>query len=101
METCRLTLVYPPALAEPITLALLDREPALPAFTTLAVRGHGGSFVGASQRERVRGHASREALWMVLPRDGVEALLALLRERVPAHEVIWWTEPVTGFGRLA
>ncbi|NCT66046.1 MAG: DUF3240 domain-containing protein [Rhodanobacteraceae bacterium] len=101
MELRRLNLIFPPTLEDAVVAALLDRTPALPGFTTLRAEGHGSDFARASVREQVRGHVARRVLWMVLPREEVETVLAELRQRLPSREITWWTEIVEGFGRLA
>ncbi len=100
MELRRLNLFFPPALENTVVEILLEHEPPLPGFTTLSVQGHGGDFSRASLREKVRGHIARRALWMVLPRENVDTVLTALRQHMPSHEVIWWTEVVEDFGRL-
>lgn len=97
----RLTLVFPPALEDAVTATLLEREPAAGGFTLLRVEGHGADFSRASVREQVRGHVARRMLWVVLPEDAVEGVLEDMRHCVPPGQVVWWTEAVDGFGRLA
>ncbi|MEX2481625.1 MAG: DUF3240 family protein [Gammaproteobacteria bacterium] len=100
-ELRRLTLVYPPTIEDELVELLLDYAPELPGFTTLAAAGHGGDFTRASPRERVRGRVARGMLLMVLPAAAVDALLAHLAARIHNPHVVWWMEPVIGFGALA
>jgi hypothetical protein len=100
-ELRRLTLVYPPTLEDELIARLLDYEAELPGFTTLAAAGHGGDFARASARERVRGRVARGMLLMVLPAASVDALLAHLAAHIRNPRVVWWTDPVIGFGTLA
>jgi hypothetical protein len=51
--------------------------------------------------ERVRGRARRRLLQVLLPREHLEPLLAVMRERLPSSEVAWWTIAISGFGRFA
>lgn len=97
----RLTLVAPRELEAALLAALLELEPALPGFTTVAVEGHGEGFVDASTHERVRGRIDRLLLWLVLPADGVQRVLARLELRLPHSQLVWWVEPVDAMGRLA
>jgi len=101
MELRRLNLVFAPDVEDVVLATLLERTPALPGFTTLRAAGHGSSFQQASAQEQVRGHVTRRVLWMVLPREDVEPVLAALRERLPSRHVVWWTEIVEAFGALA
>jgi hypothetical protein len=100
-ELVRLTLLYPPALEARVVELLLEHEPELPGFTTLAAEGHGTDFVRASVREQVRGRVRRGMLLMVLPGERIEEVLAGLRAQLSNPEVVWWSEPVTAFGHLA
>lgn len=96
----RLNLVFPAALEDAVTSALIEHEPPLPGFTLLKAEGHSGDFAHASVEERVRGRVHRRILWMVLPQGEAADLVAFLRSRVRSSEVVWWTEPVESFGRL-
>ena len=98
---CRLNLVFPTALENAVTTALIEHEPPLPGFTLLAAEGHSGDFAHASVEERVRGRVGRRIVWMVLTREEASALVACLRKQVGSREVVWWTEPVESFGRLS
>lgn len=100
MELRRLNLVFPPALEEAVIAVLLDM-PDLLGFTTLRGEGHGSSFEGASLRERVRGRVARNMAWLVLPAERVDEVLATLRRHLQNPDVIWWSEVVERFGRLA
>ena len=100
MELRRRTLVVPPVLEDAVIAALLDM-PDLPGFTTLHGEGHGSSFDKASSSERVRGRVARDMAWLVLPAERVDEVLAGLRQRLPNPEVVWWSEIVERFGRLA
>lgn len=96
----RLVLVFPTALENTITEALIA-APASPAFTLLHAEGHGSDFDNASVAERIRGRIARRMLWLVLPASGVDPIITLLREQVPSSDVLWWEEPVLRSGRLA
>ncbi|TAL87711.1 MAG: DUF3240 domain-containing protein [Rhodanobacter sp.] len=97
----RLTMVVPREIEESLVAVLLDIEPALPGFTTMAVDGHGEGFAQASVRESVRGRVDRRMLWMVLPQGDEQRVLAQLSARLPHSQIVWWIEPVEAMGRLA
>ena len=96
----RLTLVFPPAIEEALSEALLT-APQSPGFTLLHAQGHGSDFVRASTAERVRGNTDRRIVWVVLEAEALQPLIQSIRERVRSHDVVWWAEPVLERGRLA
>ena len=100
LELKRLTLAFPPTVEASLIELLLEQDPPLPGFTTIAAEGHGADFAGASIHEQVRGRIRQRLLLMVLPADRVDSLVASLREALPNPHVIWWVEPVIDFGRL-
>ena len=63
----------------PLLEALLEMQPALPGFTTMAVSGHGERFEGTRVQEQVRGRIDRCMTWLVLPQEDVERVLDQLR----------------------
>lgn len=97
----RLTMVAPRELEDALVAILLDMQPALPGFTTVAVAGHGESFEHALVHERVRGRVERLQLWMVLPEQDVARVLGAISERMTNSGILWWIEPVDAMGRLA
>ncbi|WP_243041152.1 DUF3240 family protein [Dyella sedimenti] len=97
----RLTLVAPRALENELVAILLGMHPPLPGFTVLPVAGHGQGFERASTAERVRGSIDRVLLWLVLPVETLDRLLARLSAELPSSDVVWWVEPVERGGRLA
>jgi len=97
----KLVLVCPDDLADAVASALLDMEPALPAFTTFRSDGHGLSFETASMTERVRGHVGRRIFWLVLKQGEAPDVLAHLAKSIRNPHVTYWTEPVLEFGRLS
>ncbi|MDE2372478.1 MAG: DUF3240 family protein [Burkholderiales bacterium] len=96
----RLNLIFPPSLETAVTEALID-DPTMPGFTLLHAEGHSSDFSHTSARERVRGRIERRVLWVVIERERLEQVLAVLHERVASAEVRWWTDPVLALGRLA
>ncbi|GAB3023713.1 MULTISPECIES: DUF3240 family protein [Oleiagrimonas] len=97
----RLTILSPRDLEDPVLETLLEMQPALPGFTTLAVSGHGESFEGARAQEQVRGRIDRSMVWLVLPEEDVERTLTQLSRSMPHPDIIWWVEPVDAMGKLA
>lgn len=97
----RLTVLAPRDLEDNVLEALLEMQPALPGFTTLAVSGHGERFEGTRVQEQVRGRIERSMTWLVLPEEDVERVLAQLRRCMSNPDVVWWVEPVDAMGRLA
>jgi hypothetical protein len=99
-ELLRLNLIFPPALEDAVTDALIA-DPTLPGFTLLRAEGHSSDFAHASLREQVRGRVDRRVLWVVIERERLDSVLAALRQRIASSEVRWWAEPVIAGGRLA
>ncbi len=97
----RLTVLAPRDLEDALLAIVLDMQPALPGFTTMHVSGHGERFDGTRVQEQVRGRVDRAMMWLVLPGEDVERVLAKLRARMPNPDVVWWVEPVDAIGRLA
>ncbi|MDR0274000.1 MAG: DUF3240 family protein [Burkholderiaceae bacterium] len=96
-----LHLVFPAALEDVVSAALIEHQPPLPGFTLLRAEGHSNDFSLASPDERVRGRIARSMILMVLPQETIGAVIAALRERVRSKRVVWWTTRVESFGRLA
>ncbi|QDW65607.1 DUF3240 family protein [Luteimonas granuli] len=97
----QLALAFPPPAERPLLALLLELDPGLGGFSTVAAAGHGHGFDNASVQELVRGHADRRLLLAVMPRASAERLLEGLRERMSAAGITWWLTPVLDFGRLA
>jgi hypothetical protein len=97
---CKLTLVYPPDIADHLVELVLGIEPPVRGFTTFAAEGHGFDFSKATVRERVRGRVERCVLMAVMPRPRASQLLELLRRKIPVPHLAYWLEPVLEVGRL-
>lgn len=95
----RLTLVFPPAIEEALSEAMIT-APQSPGFTLLHAQGHGSDFLHASSAEQVRGSIDRRIIWAVIEAETLQPLIASIRERVRSHDVVWWSEPVLERGRL-
>lgn len=97
----RLTILAPSDLEDAVLEALLEMQPALPGFTTLAVSGHGEHFEGARVQEQVCGRIDRSMTWLVLPEEDIGRVLGQLRRQTPNPDIVWWVEPVDAMGKLA
>lgn len=98
---CKLTLVYPPSVAERLVELMVSMTPAIGGFTTFEAQGHGFDFAKASTRERVRGRVERCVLVAVMPRERAARVLETIREALPVPHMTYWLEPVLEIGRLA
>ena len=94
-----LNLVFPPALEDAVTEALMA-DPALPGFTLLHAEGHTGDFARASIREKIRGRVDQRVIWVLIEAERLEQVLAHLRQRITSSDVRWWVESVWASGRL-
>lgn len=99
-EFVRLNLIFPPSLEDTVTDALVS-DPAMPGFTLFHAEGHTSDFAHASASEQVRGRIERRVLWVVIERERLDEVLAVLRREVASTDVRWWAEPVLAGGRLA
>lgn len=79
---------------------MLEVEPSIAGFTTWLGEGHGFGFANASTSERVRGRVKRTILVVVLARENVAPLLALIAEKAPLPHLTYWVERVEEFGQL-
>jgi hypothetical protein len=95
-----LHLVFPAALEEAVSAALIEYQPPLPGFTLLKTEGHSNDFATASSQERVRGRIARRMILMVQPIETLNAVITALRQRVRSAHVVWWISPIERFGRL-
>lgn len=97
---CKLTLVYPPNVADSLIELMVSMKPAIGGFTTFSAEGHGFDFAKASIRERVRGRVERCVLVAVMPRVRASQLLETIRQKLPVPHMAYWLEPVLEVGRL-
>ncbi|MCU0955600.1 MAG: DUF3240 family protein [Hyphomicrobium sp.] len=102
METtlCKLTLVLPSEAAERIAELMLASEPPIKGFTTWQAEGHGESFETANSAERVRGRVARTMFLTILEKSRAADLVAEISMKAPIAHMIYWTEPVSEFGRM-
>lgn len=97
---CKITFVCPPDSADHITELMLSFDPPLPGFTTWMAEGHGFGFGNATVGERVRGRVKRSVIVAVLDRRVAAGLLDLIAAKGAVAHLIYWTEPVDGFGQM-
>ncbi len=93
-----LVLNISPELEEDLVDYLLGLE-GVEGFTSYQVYGH-GEHGRLSLREQVTGRRRRMQYEIMLPEDGVAALLQGLAEEV-GTDVVYWQHPLTNFGRLS
>jgi hypothetical protein len=98
---CLLNLAFPAELEEEVIELLREQPELVGGFTILPAEGFGAGAQLHTAMERVRGRARRRLLQVLLPREHLEPLLAVMRERLPSSEVAWWTIAISGFGRFA
>lgn len=100
-SACKLTLVYPAAFEAQLVELLMDSDPPLAGFTSWGADGHGHTFEKANMRERVRGRVARGVLVLLLERQRLPELLEAIRTKVAIPDLLYWIEPIEGFGRLS
>lgn len=93
-----LVLNISPELEEDLVDYLLGLE-GVEGFTSYQVYGH-GEHGRLSLREQVTGRRRRMQYEIMLPEDGVAALLQGLAQEV-GTDVVYWQHPLTNFGRLS
>ncbi len=93
-----LVLNISPELEEDLVDYLLGLE-GVEGFTSYQVYGH-GEHGRLSLREQVTGRRRRMQYEIMLPDEGVAALLQGLAQDV-GTDVVYWQHPLTNFGRLS
>lgn len=93
-----LNLLLPAAAALRATDLLLAEGAAGIAFSLHAVAARGPHIHLAADEERVQGHALRQHLSLVLPREQAKGLLAALQTELAGSEGGWWISPVEAVG---
>lgn len=96
-----LHLAFPAAIEEELIDFCHEQSALLSGFTLLAAEGFGESASLHTAVEAVLGRARRRVLVSVLPEHHVEAVIAALRAALPSPEMVYWTLPVSRFGRLS
>lgn len=98
---CLLTLSCTAGLEDELIDLLREHPEWVDGFTSLPAEGFGSGTKLHSAMEQVRGRSRRRLLQVLLDGANVPPLIAVLSAAVPSDEVVWWTVPVTGFGRFA
>lgn len=98
--TVLLTLVLPLDIAQAVEDLLLERPDLVQGFSTAPSWGHGSTVHLREAAELVSGHSPRTQLRTVGPEDKLRAIIALLREKLPHANIVYWLVPVLEFGRV-
>jgi len=98
--TVLLTLVLPLDIAQTVEDLLLEHPDLIQGFSTAPSWGHGGSVNLREPSELVSGHSPRTQLRTVGPEDKLRAIIALLRDKLPHANIVYWLVPVIEFGRI-
>ena len=99
MNDCCLHLLCPLAVEERALDALLTLGGA-GVFTSTPAHAHGFAHGRLSPAEQVTGRSEANLIQVLLPSDGLEALLDRLRLELPKAGVRYWVTPVCGQGEL-
>ena len=100
-DLVKLTLIAPVTHEHALIESLLEMDPAMGAFTSAHVDGHGQSFGDASMEEQVSGRAARVMIVAVLPPTQAKSVVEHLNATLRAPHAAWWLEPVLDFGRFS
>ncbi len=98
---CLLTLALPAELEEEVVDLLRGVPQLVTGFTLVPAEGLGAGSPLRTTVEQVRGRARRRLIQVLLREAQVAEVIAHLSAALPSREVAWWTQPVSGFGRLA
>ncbi len=98
---CMLTLAVPEHLEEEMLDLLLLHEDLVSGFSVQAAEGLGQGAPLHTALERVRGRSRRRLITLLMRGTDTQPLLTRLKTEVATPDVVWWTTPVSGFGRLA
>jgi hypothetical protein len=77
---------------------LSEQTDIVPGFTASDAAGHGPTVRLASAPERVRGHADRVLVRIILEEQAAQRLIERLRAAFAGTHFVYWTAPVTSFG---
>jgi len=98
---CQLNLALPVELEEELIDVLRGQEERVSGFSILPAEGFGVGARLVSAMEQVRGRSRRRVAQLLMRAEDVAPLIDTIRTALPSHEMVWWTVPVTGFGRFA
>jgi hypothetical protein len=98
---CLLNLALPVELEEELIDLLRGQASRVSGFSILPAEGFGAGARLVSAMEQVRGRSRRRVAQLLMRTADVAPLLEAIRNDLPSPEMVWWTVPVTGFGRFA
>ncbi|MBB1161040.1 DUF3240 family protein [Aquariibacter albus] len=93
-----LHLLLPAAAGLRVTDLLLAEGAGGVEFSLHPVAARGPHIHLAADEERVQGHAQRQHLSLVLPREQATRLLARLQAELAGSDGGWWISPVEAVG---
>ncbi len=97
---CLLTLALPAELEEDVVDLLRGLPHLATGFTLVPAEGLGAGSPLRSTVDQVRGRARRRLVQVLLGQAQAAELVAQVAQALPSREIAWWTQPVSGFGRL-
>jgi len=77
---------------------LSEQMDGVPGFTASDAAGHGPTVRLPSAAERVRGHADRVLVRIILEERAAHRLVERLRAAFAGAHLVYWAAPVTSFG---
>jgi hypothetical protein len=98
---CVLNLALPVELEEELIDLLRGQDAHVSGFSILPAEGFGAGARLVSAMEQVRGRSRRRVAQLLMRTQDVAPLVEVIRSAMPSPEMVWWTVPVTGFGRFA
>ena len=98
---CVLNLALPVELEEELIDLLRGEGARVSGFSILPAEGFGAGARLVSAMEQVRGRSRRRVAQLLMHTQDVAPLVEVIRSALPSPEMVWWTVPVTGFGRFA
>jgi Protein of unknown function (DUF3240) len=97
MHVC-LTLVAGREFRQELFDYLSEQMDVVPGFTASEAAGHGPTIRLPSAAERVRGHADRVLVRIIMEQQAAQRLVERLRAAFAGTHLVYWTAPVTSFG---
>ncbi|WP_063684028.1 DUF3240 family protein [Bradyrhizobium stylosanthis] len=95
-----LTLIVPRQLRDEVFDYLAERADLISGFSASAGTGHGADVRLHTAAERVKGHADQAIVQVILTGSDAGRLLEGLRVSFAGTRLVYWTTPVTEFGRI-
>ena len=92
-----LTLIAGRELQQELFDYLSEQADVVPGFTASEAAGHGPTVRLPSAAERVRGHADRVLVRIIMEEQAAQRLLERLRAAFAGGHLVYWTAPVTSF----